>query len=151
MSLSGFSVKRVLYSPSGTSPALSGGFSEHNNTGGVCFAGVTFNVDGECYDMGPALADRTIFVAGEWWPDEPDTGIGSSYDIRQASLFTGTWTQQAATVGTWVQISVERIWRCNVTAMSAPNVSSASGSFEVRDTGSGSAIDTATYTAEASN
>jgi hypothetical protein len=135
----------------GTVPVISGGSSSHFVSGGAVNAGVTFNVDGECYDLGSALGGRTIFTSGEWWPDEPDTGIGSSYDIRQASLTTGAWNVQAATVTTWVQISVERIWRCNVTAMSAPNVSSASGVFEVRGTGSGSAIDSATYSAEASN
>jgi hypothetical protein len=152
VSLSGFSVKRGLFVPTGgTVPVINGGFSSHFVSGGACFAGVTFNVDGECYDLGSALAGRTIFTSGEWWPDEPDTGIGSSYDVRQASLTSGAWNAQAASVTTWVQISVERIWRCNVLAMSSPDVSAAAGVFEIRDTGSGSAHDSATYSAEASN
>ena len=152
MSLSGFSVKRVLYSPSGGMVVINGGASSYYDPGNLVHSGVAFNVDGECYDVGPGVLIRTIFTSGEWWSDEPDTGIGSSYDVRCASIVGGTtWSFQAATVGTWIQMSSERVWRCTVTAMASPSTRSCTGSFEIRNTGSGTALDTANYSGSASN
>ena len=130
---------------------MNGGSSSHFESGVLVHSGVAWGVDGDALDLGPGIGDTTIFTSGEWWSDEPDTGIGSSYDVRQASLTSGSWSFQAATVTTWIAMSSERVWRCTVAAMASPALNQAQGVFEVRLTGSGSALDSATYSGSASN
>ena len=130
---------------------MNGGASDHFDSGVLVHSGVSFAVDGEAFDLGPGIGTLNIFTSGEWWSDEPDTGIGSSYDVRQASLTSGSWSLQAATVTTWIAMSTNRVWRCTVTAMASPALNQAQGVFEIRTTGSGSALDSATYSGSASN
>lgn len=132
--------------------ALSNQASSHFIDTQLVQAGITFHPDGQCYDLGDALGDRAIFVAGEWYPFEPVTNVGRFYEVRCESIFAGTaWDVQPASVGTWVDITSERIWRNTVIIMNAPDISTTTGSFEVGTLGESTAIDTALYTAEASN
>lgn len=47
--------------------------------------------------------------AGEYLITEP-IFEGSLYEIRCASMVTGTWSVQPAAVGTWISISSDRQW-----------------------------------------
>lgn len=123
----------------------------HLNSGLLCAAGVAFQSDGSIDDVGPDGLDRTPINPGEWWSDEPDVGIGASYDIRCVSLSLGTWSIQAATVGTWIDISAERLWRNTVIGMASPTNKITTGLFAIRVTGGGPDLDTTTITAEAEN
>lgn len=114
-------------------------------------SGVSFQTDGGVDNVGPLTSDKTAFASGEWWDGEPDAGVGSRFDVRCASISVGSWFVQAASVGAWVQISSERIWRVNVTTMNAPDVSQCIASFEMRPTGGGPTLATFTVNATASN
>ncbi len=115
-------------------------------------AGVTFQPDGGTDELGPLIDDRTAHQAGEWWSDEPEADIGSSYDVRALSVGkTGTWSSAAAADDTWIQISAERIWRNVVAGKASPTSKQTIATFEIRDTGSGGALDSAVYNVTASN
>lgn len=135
----------------GGTVSLTGGTINHTDLGLTVQSGITFHPNGYLYDLGPGIGDRTLFIAGEWWSNLPETNIGASYDVRCASLTSGTWSAQAAAVGTWVQINTELIWRNTVAAMAAPSVKSTTAVFEISLTGAASAIDSATYTVSANN
>ena len=138
---------------SGGSVVLSDRSSIHANPAGICHAGIAFSADGIVYDVGPTLGDRTQFASGQWYSGEPSAGIGSSYEVRCASLVSssGGWDVQAAAVGTWVDISVERVWRDTVVGMEAPAIDTCHAVFEIRPAGGGSVLATATYYVQTSN
>jgi len=132
--------------------ALSNQTSSHVDIGVLVHAGITFHPDGQVYDLGTGIMERALFVGGEWYPLEPVTNIGAFYDVRWESLFSGVaFDFQAASVGTWIDISAERIWRNTRASMSSPGTTTTSGYFEVRTTGVGTYIDRAIYTATAQN
>lgn len=108
---------------------LSTQLSEHES--GLPFAGVSFDQDGNCNDLGPTLAARTVFVAGEWYPYAPFTDVGQYYDVRQATQPTIPWDGQAASNGTWVPITEDRAWFMNVGGMDSGSRSN-STLFEIR-------------------
>lgn len=134
-------------------PALTNDSVSHSNPGGLAHAGYAFDPDGTLYEIGPGSFDRTLVTAGEWWTTRPVTDIGASYEVRCASVGAGqSWDTQAAAVGTWVDISVERAWRVRVTAMDAPLANACDGVFEIRLLGGdGTVLATATLSAFASN
>ena len=123
----------------------------HFDTGVTTHAGITFAADGGLDQLGPGLATRTADTAGEWWSDEPEASIGSSYDVRCASISVGSWTAAAAGTGTWIDMSAERIWRVTATGAASPITVTCTASFEIRPTGGGSTLATFTVTCEASN
>jgi len=129
---------------------LSAASSSHTNLGGVAAAGWDFNSNGTLQDIGTALTGRTD-VAGEYYSLEPETDVGAYYEVRCASMTVGTWNTQAATVGTWINLSAGRLWFENVIAMAAPSSASAGGSFEIGRVNTSTAIVTATLTAFAQN
>lgn len=132
--------------------ALSNQISSHTDLGNLVHAGIVFQPDGKVMDLGAGILIYNQFVAGEWYPLEPITDIGTFYDVRCESIFSGTaWDFQPATVGTWIQMSEDRIWRNTVATMAAPSISTTTGYFEVRTTGIGTYIDRDLYTAEAIN
>ena len=135
----------------GAMVVLDGHSSNHFDFAVLCVAGFTFNLDGSIDDQGPGNLDLSQVDPGTWWSDEPDAIIGNSYDVRCASLVSGTWSVQAATVGTWIQMSANRNWRSRVIGMSSPDIRSCNGIFEVRATGVGVALDSAQYNTFAEN
>lgn len=154
MSVSAFpygTVAAANASGSGGVVALTGGTISHVDSGVLVHSGITFHPNGYCYDLGIGIGDRTLFITGEWWSALPETNIGASYDVRCSSITSGTWSVQAATVGTWVQINSERIWRNTVASMASPSTKTTTAVFEIRLTGSGSALDSASYTVTAQN
>lgn len=130
--------------------ALSNQISAHSQEEVATNAGVTFHPNGQVYDLGPLVANRTLFVSGEWYPNEPVTNIGAFYDIREASLFSGTtWQVQPDTLGTYLKMDVERIWRNGQGGM-VPGVVTSTSLFELYATGTTSpVIASAYYTGEA--
>lgn len=74
--------------------------------------GVRFNNDGSIDQRINVVGTPTYsqINVGEWTIAEPLAGIGNNYEIRQASLTSGTWTNEAAAVGVWVPITVGRGW-----------------------------------------
>lgn len=118
--------------------AMSGGTSLYIDPGVALFAGHEFTEDGIINGIGPGLGDRTQYVTGEWWDVEPDTGVGADYDVRCESIFAGSaWDTQPASVGTWIQMSSDRIWLNAVNLMMYPpgEVSSNGAYFEISETG----------------
>lgn len=107
--------------------------SNHFDPGTFVTAGFAFDTDGTLYGIGPSATTETLLDAGEWWSERPETGIGSSYEVRCASVGLGqSWDLQAAAVGTWIDMSAERVWRVNVTAMESPASQTVNGTFEIR-------------------
>lgn len=130
---------------------ITGYDSFQENLGGLTDAGIAFQDNGQIDDVGPGNLNRTQVQFAEWWSKEPEVSIGTLYDIRCASLVTGTWTSQAASVGTYIQISAERRWSVRVTAMNAPDNKQCRGFFEIRPTGGGSVLDSANHSGDAQN
>ena len=120
--------------------------------GGTIRAGIRFNDNGSIDEHGPGATDYTAIDPGEWWSNEPETGIGSSYEVRFLSTGkTGTWTTSAAADDTWVAISSAPQWHVLVAAKSSPDTKACSGTFEIRLAGSGSALASAFYSCTALN
>jgi hypothetical protein len=129
---------------------INGGVSSHDELGVECHSGITFGPNGQCYDLGPNLGDRTIITSGEWWSGEPDTGIGANYDVRYTSLSGTAWDFQEASINTWVNCSTEAKYRTVVTIMN-PGTKSTTATFEISETTLASALDSASYTATCNN
>lgn len=120
--------------------------------GGAIRAGIRWNNDGNIDEQGPGAVNFTQIDAGEWWSNEPDTGIGASYDVRFLSTGkVGTWTISGAADDAWTIISGAPTWNVLVTAKASPSTKTCSGTFEIRTTGSGSALDSASYSCTADN
>jgi len=131
--------------------SLDGEIMAASNPGGVANSGPIFNTDGSIDEVGPALTDLVQRDPGTWWSDEPETAIGSSYDVRCQSLNVGTWSFQAATVGTYIQMSVDRRWTTRVIAMEAPAQKLCNANFQISLTGLATALATAIYQGDATN
>jgi len=112
--------------------------SSWSDAGGGVRSGVDFHQDGYVEDVGPGLTDRTKVIPGEYWSLEPDTNIGTLFELRCASINSGVWTNQAASVGSWVTLDVGREWNV-VSVMAHPSVEDCNGDFEFGDDGAESA------------
>lgn len=130
---------------------LSGELMSSTNTNLTAHSGPAFNPDGSIDEIGPDTTDRVQVDATEWWSDEPEASIGDDYDVRCASINSGVWDFQAASVGTWIQISIARDWRVTVLTMDAPDQQVCNANFEISLTGGASAIDSAIYEGDANN
>lgn len=117
------------------------------NFGGISRCGVTFQTNGNVTRIG----DTGTIPDDEWWTTQPETDIGLDYDVRYTSI-TGSWNLSAAALNVWIQISAARTWRISVASKASPSLKSISNvSFEIRLTGSGSALDSnvnCTFSAE---
>lgn len=106
---------------------------------------ITFNTDGLL--SGVALNGDPQFpeFPGEWWSEEPVTGIGSSYAVRYLSSgLIGDFFGSAAAADTWITISANRSWSERRTlADDGIGVSIVQATFEVGPQPSGPADDSA--------
>ena len=82
--------------------------SSANDPGQVVFAGFSFQPDGSIDDRSPGFG-RTQLNFGEWATTEPGA-TGADYEIRCVSMVLGTFSAQAAAVGTWIDLNAERVW-----------------------------------------
>jgi hypothetical protein len=135
---------------SGASVVLSNRTVSRTNTGLLCHAGVAFQQDGSLDEVGVALTTLTD-VPGEWWSAQPDGTVGNGYDVRTNGVTGGVWSSPPAADTIWIQISAERKWRVTVAAKSAPSTTNVSSTFEIRTTGGGSVLDSASISADANN
>jgi len=106
-------------------------------------ADIQFNTDGSLTISGDS--GRT------WYSAAPSTGIGSSYDVRCSSVVSGTWDTQAAAVGTWIQISSNRLWRMSRTVMEGAGSDQISATFQIRPTGGPAILDECDSSTEAAD
>jgi len=123
---------------------------------GAVHSGVYFNSDGTMDEVGPGLTDLTFLGldqvgndhTGEWYDDSP---TGSQWEIRCASMVSGTWSGQAASVGIWIDLSGNRLWRVTRLAGKTytPGTIVAIGNMEIREVADIGNIVTFTLRAEA--
>jgi len=73
----------------------------------VSRSGVRFNDNGQLQEDAGTF---NLILPGEWHGDEPSSGRGSIYDVRCASLTSGTWTNEGAAVGTWITMAGSPEW-----------------------------------------
>ena len=100
-------------------------------------SGVRFNPLGNVDEISGRSGGAQIFTnihPGEWWSEEPTVGIGADYDIRCEALTSGTWSLEAAAVGTYVNMSAERVWRVDALGggKSPPNSKQCVADFQIR-------------------
>ena len=107
-------------------------------------SGIRFNRDGSISELeydGTTTTYKDLHL-GEWWDKHPEGVIGDSYDVRALSAGkTGTWSSSGAADDVWVQMNLSREWY-----VQAPSGGQKQciATFEIRLTGSGSALDSAT-------
>lgn len=142
--LSGMGNKRVVGVPAGGSVVLTAHSKTSTRfTSGSTTASMEFENDGELWGRVTDSGGDTQY-AGEWWSDEPEASIGSSYEVRNLSSGkTGTFTTQAGADDVWVTISSTRIW---TVTRSANGSKSCTATFEVGPDGVESADDSAALT-----
>lgn len=101
---------------------------------------IRFDTDGGLTHIRTPGSDPTY--SGQWWSDEPEASIGSSYEVRAVGS-SAAWTVAAAADNIWITITGNRGWTIN---RSSPGVSNVNASFEVGLDGVESALDSATMT-----
>lgn len=106
-------------------------------------ASITFTTDGRI-----TITGGTELV---WNTGAPNSGIGSSYQVRCESLISGSWNIQAAAVGTWITISSDRTWTITRTVMEGAGSDYVSGIFQIRAVGGSSVLAAGIGTAEAAD
>lgn len=98
--------------------------------------GIRFNDDGSFDEIEGTTTTPTFtqIHSGEWWTDEPASGIGSDYDIRCQSIDAdGPWDTQAAVVGTYVGLDTSPIWRIEAAGGKAgPNTKRITATMQIR-------------------
>jgi hypothetical protein len=106
----------------------------------------SFENDGQLWERLDVAVDQE--QAGEWFDNEPISGVGDFYEVRSLSTGkTGTWSSQAASDDTWITITSTRQWKV---IKAAPNGSkTCTATFEVGPDGVESADDSAVITCRA--
>ena len=115
-------------------------------------ASLGFQIDGSLtYTDGTSTP---IDKSGEWYSTEPVADIGDDYDVRCASITSGpAWFAEGAAVGTWIDISnggVGKTWQVNRQySVDGNGTTETVGVFEIRATGTGPVLATASFTGQA--
>lgn len=107
-----------------------------------------------CYMVAGKDGALTVTCAGtnggtepattEWWPPNPVTDVGAGYDIRVTET-SGTFS--SGTVGTWIALSSDRTWMVNADN----STNTVSFTIEIRPTGGGSTLASASCTISITN
>lgn len=107
-------------------------------------AGIVFTTDGRVlrYNNG------TPAEIGTWWSNAPETGIGSSYQVR-CRQSDAAWDFSPAANGTYVTISSDLTWRITRTEMEGSGSDFINADFEIRAVGGTTVEDSTFFTAEA--
>ncbi len=109
----------------------------HNGTGASVVAGARFQQDGYVDDLGP-FTEQVEQTVQEWFNNKKDPvgNPGDDFDIRTVSMTLGTWDDEAAAVGVWINIGTGRNWReirtCCDKADENAGTDTASSPFELR-------------------
>ncbi len=127
--------------------ALSGGrvavtnITESHSDINTAECGIRFNADGSI-EVGKGTGFSPVYTSihpREWWTKEPATGIGNNYQVRCASVTTGSpdllWSDQAAAIGTYITMSAGRVWTVRAQGGKiGPNTKSITvSSFQIRN------------------
>ena len=124
---------------------LNAHFFNSDGFSGTITSGVEFQNDGELYEIDSEFGN--VQQNGEWWSNEPQTSIGSSYEARHLSSGkTGTYTVEAAAANVWITLNINRQWNVQ---RSASGTKSCTAVFEVGLDGVESALDSAIITVAA--
>lgn len=98
---------------------------------GACWAKFRFNADGSYDAGGPGAATYVQVNPGQWYPNEPVSGVGTYYGVQCESIYqAGPWDTQAASVGDWIRMDVARTWSMTLGGM-VPAVATTSGNFDI--------------------
>ena len=105
--------------------------------GGAPISGARFNDNGSIDEITGTIGSRifTQIHGGEWFINEPQAGIGSSYDIRVASMAVGFF-DGGASVGVWAGLETNPQWteqRTGGKGGEGPGTDTATGNMEIRD------------------
>jgi hypothetical protein len=122
------------------SVVLTGGVISDSNSP-LAESRVRFNTDGSIDQYTATAGVYSQFHPGEWWSSEPQTGIGSSYQIQLAS-FTGFAASTGPAVGVWTPLSSAVEWTRQTSAGGTRNWN---GVIEIRK-GTGAVLASATIT-----
>lgn len=122
-----------------------------DNPGGTAYSGVMFRSDGSIDEVGYTLAIFTQYGAGVQWSSNEPSATGADYDIRCASITSGSFTSSAATVTTWVNLATDRRWYVSIASKFSPDLKGCTAVFEISEAGAATAIDSATITLLAEN
>jgi hypothetical protein len=119
---------------------------EDTTPSGTAGCAASFETDGTLWERNDIEID--VEQSGEWWDNEPVTGVGDFYEVRALSTGkTGTWSSQAASDDTWITITSTRQWK--VTKGSPNGSKTTTATFEVGPDGVESADDSAAITCRA--
>lgn len=102
-------------------------------------ARINYNSTGTVTDTGSADIPSS-FTPTNWFRNAPNTGIGSSYEIRASNLTGNTPT---GTFNTWLALSATRSWTLT---RPAQGTSTCSFTVEIRDTATSTVQDSGTIT-----
>ena len=148
-SVSAFPYGVIGGGPSGPIVQLSANGVDMFNDGGAVYGGWKFTSNGTLQKHGPFSSSYTD-VNGEWWSDEPDTGVGSNYQAGYTGLTGDNWTLSASAEDTFANISIDLLWRISVSSLFSPTTRSNSATFRVRELG-GDILDSAVLTTDVEN
>lgn len=113
---------------------------------GTALSGVQFQNDGDLLERQDPGVDAVS--AGEWWDNQPVSGVGDFFDVRALSSGkVGTWSVAAASDNIWTAITSNREW--NVQRGAPTGVKTTTATFEVGPTGEATADDAAAITCSA--
>lgn len=83
---------------------------EENLSGGGGHQTIKFFPDGSLGEAEAACSGSFTLYTAEWWRGYPVLNIGALFEVRVASVSSGVFDIEAASVGTWIDISAERCW-----------------------------------------
>lgn len=146
--LSGGSVRRAAWTagPAGNVSINAHNIVDQKFSSGQTDAKIEWQTDGQLWFFRQVGSDGEY--NGEWWTNEPETSIGSSYECRHISTGKiGTYNSgEAAVANTWITISAARQWGVQ---RNVNGSKSCTATFEVGDDGAESADDSAVITVTA--
>jgi hypothetical protein len=108
-----------------------GSDQEREENEGICNAKWRFNADGSYDAGGPGPTTYVQVNPGEWYPNEPYSGVGAYYGVQCESIYqAGPWDTQAASIGDWIRMDAARTWAMTRGGMT-PGTSTCSGNFDI--------------------
>ncbi len=96
---------------------------------------VSFNANGNITGNNFNSPDQINLL--EWWPDEPEAGIGVGFDVRCKQIVEGPlWAAEPAAIGVFTTMNTSRLWRVNRnSANDGVGETETVAIFEIRKTG----------------
>jgi len=122
-----------------------------SNDGGTCYSGLVFRNDGSVDTKGYGSTTYTQTGAGSLWHEDEPSASGSLYDVRCASISSGSWTSSAASTGTWIQLNTDRHWYVSIASKFSPGSKIITCVMEIRLRSTGEVLGSETVTVRALN